>query len=67
MPKTKQQIAEELGISVSTLYRRLKAERYPIKRTLIFEDEELLIKDIILGTKPQINVNRIKKRRNGIN
>lgn len=43
MAKTRQQIADELGVSVTTLWRRLKKADFNIRPGLIYPADELEI------------------------
>ena len=46
--KTRQQIAQELGISYSTFYRKLKKSNIEVKGNLINQDVELEIKQLFI-------------------
>jgi len=46
--KTRQQIAQELGISYSTFYRKLKKANIEVKGNLINQDVELQIKKLFV-------------------
>lgn len=47
MPKTRSQIAAELGISTTTLWRKLKKAPFKLSSGLIYSYEEQLIRDFI--------------------
>ena len=55
--KTRQQIAQELGISYSTFYRKLKKANIEVKGNLINQDVEFQIKQLFI---PSYKVNRNK-------
>ena len=56
--KTRQQIAQELGVSYSTFYRKLKKANIEVKGNLINQDVELKIKQLFI---PSYNSNPNKR------
>ena len=51
MAKTRTQIAQDLGISKTTLWRMLKTAPFTVKRGLIFPGQEEKIRNFILYGK----------------